>query len=588
MRIHDADYLLAERRLYMTATPRIFDDTVKDKAEEHSAELASMDDEFTYGPELHRLSFGDAVERGLLTDYTVIVLTVDDSLIAAPMQQQLAGDGSELRLDDASKIVGCWNGLAKRAGRTPDGTGFNPGEEPMRRAVAFAQDIATSKQVADVFPRVVDAYRDLLAESESEGHRVDDTNRDLTCAVRHVDGTFNALQRNHELAWLKAPVPEGECRILSNARCLSEGVDVPALDAVLFLHPRNSVVDVVQSVGRVMRRSDEKDYGYIILPVAVPAGVAPSQALSDNRRFKVVWQVLNALRAHDDRFNAMVNSIALNATSDTKAGRGTDRLLGGHIGPTTGPGETVDTGTEVSGEKDGPNGGGVATQMALFALSEWQEAIYARIVDKVGTRTYWEEWAADVADIAAAQITRINAILDNAQAAGDTGVVDGFEMFLTGLRDNLNDSVSRDDAISMLSQHLITKPVFDALFAAHDFAAHNPVSQVMQAMVDTLGDAGLEAETAKLEGFYSSVRIRAGEVTSAEGKQQVIAELYVRGVPASTTRTLRRARDRTSAADSPAAPPPMTATSYRVMPTRLEPRRFPANQRCCSWETGVG
>ncbi|UOT08485.1 DEAD/DEAH box helicase (plasmid) [Rhodococcus opacus] len=532
VRVHDADYLQADRRLYMTATPRLFDDKVKDQAEEHSAELTSMDDETKYGPEFHRLSFGDAVARGLLTDYKVIVLTVDEELIASPMQTQLAGDFSELRLDDASKIVGCWNGLAKRAGRTPDGNGFAPGEAPMRRAVAFAKDIAASKQVAEVFPAVVDAYRELLEDTENDGQRVDGTNLDLSCAVRHVDGTFNALQRNAELAWLKAPVPEGECRILTNARCLSEGVDVPALDAVMFLNPRNSVVDVVQSVGRVMRKADNKDYGYIILPVAVPAGVSPSQALSDNRRFKVVWQVLNALRAHDDRFNAMVNSIALNAKSDTKTGKGNDRLMGGHIGPTRDSDESVDnsgtgttgangTGTD-TGTDVGTDGGQMAQQMALFSLSEWQEAIVAKIVDKVGTRAYWEDWAADVADIASAQIARIRAILDGA----DPQVTTAFEQFLQGLRDNLNDSITRDDAISMLSQHLITKPVFDALFTEHDFASHNPVSQVMQTMADRLGDSGLDAETTRLDSFYDSVRVRAAEVTTADGKQKVIAELY--------------------------------------------------------------
>lgn len=529
VRVHDTDYLKAARRLYMTATPRIFDETVKEKAQEHSAELSSMDDETVFGPQFHRLSFGDAVERGLLTDYKVIVLTVDADLVASPLQQQLAGEFGELRLDDASKIVGCWNGLAKRAGRTPEGTGFAAGEPPMRRAVVFAKDIAASKQVAEVFPAVVDAYRDLLTNTEDDGHAVSTTNLDLACSVRHVDGTFNALQRNAELAWLKAPIPEGECRILTNARCLSEGVDVPALDAVMFLNPRNSVVDVVQSVGRVMRRADGKDYGYIILPVAVPAGVAPSQALSDNRRFKVVWQVLNALRAHDDRFNAMVNSIALNATTaEQKVGKGSSMLMGDHIGPVTDRGESVagagtsDSSDLTSTDTAPDSGGQMATQMALFSLSEWQEAIVAKIVDKVGTRAYWEDWATDVADIAAAQITRIHALL----AGADPTIATAFEQFHQGLKDNLNDSITADDAISMLSQHLITKPVFDALFAEHDFASHNPVSKVMQAMVNQLGDAGLEAETAKLDGFYQSVRVRATEVTTADGKQKVIAELY--------------------------------------------------------------
>ncbi|OBK87639.1 DEAD/DEAH box helicase [Mycolicibacter sinensis] len=510
VRVHDSDYLKARRRLYMTATPRIFADAVKDKADEHSAELVSMDNELTYGPEFHRLSFGEAVERGLLTDYKVLVLTVNESVIAPRLQQQLATVSGELPLDDASKIIGCWNGLAKRAGTSPDGGGFAPGEAPMRRAVAFARDIKTSKQLTEMFPLVVEAYQDMLNEHENDGQPINDTNRGLTCAVRHVDGTFNALERNLQLTWLKGVIAEDECRVLSNARCLSEGVDVPALDAVMFLNPRNSVVDVVQSVGRVMRKAESKDYGYVILPVAVPEGVEPSEALGDNQRFKVVWQVLNALRSHDERFDAMVNSIALNGKPDTKTGQGSTLMLD-HIGPVTDDGTTETAASDLTQQ-----------QMALFSLSAWQEAIYARIVDKVGTRTYWEQWAADVADIAARLVTRITALLD----AADSDAAAGFEQFLTGLRDNLNDSITTADAVSMLAQHLITKPVFDALFAGHDFASHNPVSRTMQKMVDALGDAGLEAETIRLEGFYASVRRRASEVTSAEGKQQVIAELY--------------------------------------------------------------
>lgn len=515
VRIHDGTYLRAARRLYMTATPRIYGDAVKDKADQHSAELVSMDDELRYGPEFHHLSFGDAVEHGLLTDYKVLVLTVDESVMAAPLQQQQAIFGEIPNLDDASKIVGCWNGLAKRAGATADGSpSFSPGEPAMQRAVAFAKDIATSKQVAELFPRVVAAYQESLTSQENDGHHIDAHNRDLECEVHHVDGTFNALQRNEQLSWLKSPIGEGECRILTNARCLSEGVDVPALDAVLFLHPRNSIVDVVQSVGRVMRLSPGKDYGYVILPVAVPAGIDPAQALADNVRFKVVWQVLNALRSHDERFDAMINSIALNQT-DTKTGQGNNRLLGGHVGPTTD--DPADTSTDSTTPA-------IPTQMALFSLSAWQEAIYTRIVDKVGTRVYWDQWATDVADIAQAQITRINTILND--PATSPTVTEQFERFLKGLRDNLNDSITGDDAISMLSQHLITKPVFDALFAGHDFAAHNPVSRVMQAMVDTLDGNGLQSQTTRLDKFYDSVRLRAAQVVSADGKQHLIAELY--------------------------------------------------------------
>lgn len=514
VKVHDADYIHATKRLYMTATPRLFDEKVKDKAEEHSAEIMSMDDEATFGPVFHRLSFGDAVEHGLLTDYKVLVLTVDEEVIAGPLQEQVAGIDAEIPLDDASKIVGCWNGLAKRAGADMDGNGFPVGELPMKRAVAFAQDIKHSKDFAAAFPDVVNAYATTLTDEDD-----DDI---LTCELRHVDGTMNALQRNGELTWLKAPIPDGECRILTNARCLSEGVDVPALDAVMFLNPRNSVVDVVQSVGRVMRRAPGKDYGYIILPVAVPSGIAPDKALADNKRFKVVWQVLNALRAHDDRFNAMVNSIDFNKGKTKPGTAGSSQIMGGHVGPTNET-ESIDNGTN-TGSEDAAVAKRIIAQAPLFSLTDWRDAVLAKIVKNVGTRAYWEDWAHDVADIANAQQTRIRAIL-----AGDNPAIRArFDQFVDGLRGNLNDSITQADAISMLSQHLITKPVFDALFADYSFADHNPVAIAMQTMVDTLQGQGLEAETNKLEGFYRSVRIRASEVSSAEGKQQVITELYER------------------------------------------------------------
>src|SRR5690554_4142926 len=134
----------------------------------------------------------------------------------------------------------------------------------------------------------------------------------VTTEAKHMDGTMAAPERDQMLSWLKEETPDTECRIITNVRVLSEGVDVPTLDSVLFLSARNSQVDVVQSVGRVMRKADHKKYGYIIIPVVVPSDVEAEKALDDNERYKVVWTVLNALRAHDDRFNATVNKIDLN------------------------------------------------------------------------------------------------------------------------------------------------------------------------------------------------------------------------------------------------------------------------------------
>ena len=520
-KIHDAAYIRAAKRLYMTATPRLFDDSVKGKAAEHSAELASMDDEGVYGPEFHRLGFGEAVEKGLLTDYKVLVMTVDESAAADVMARTAR---QEINLTLASAMIGAWNGLAKRSGELQGKKGgFEENAEPMRRTVAFARDIKTSKEIAESFPALIRNFQDMLRE-RAVLNDVSLLNVDLQVEAQHVDGSMNAMERNTKLSWLESPVDEDTTRLLTNARCLSEGVDVPALDSVVFFNPRNSMVDVVQSVGRVMRKSEGKDYGYIILPVAVPPNVSPSQALGDNTRFKVVWQILNALRAHDDRFNAKVNSIALNEGKPDEL-----PIDVGHVDGKSAK-DRIDEAEAKSQSGDGKNPDAFADnteltqQIALFSLEEWQEAMYAKLVDKVGTRTYWEDWADDVATIAENQVTRIKALVDGA----DDKLSAEFERFVEGLRGNLNDGISDDDAISMLSQHLITAPVFNALFEGYDFIEHNPVAKVMQRMVGVLSDANLESETEGLEKFYDSVRVRASEVTSASGKQQVIKDLYER------------------------------------------------------------
>lgn len=500
VRVHDQGFIRGKKRLYMTATPRLYGDGAKTKALDNDAILCSMDDEGIYGPEFHRLGFGEAVGKGLLTDYRVIVLAVDEKYVSATFQRQLADKNNELNPDDAVKITGCWNGLSKRFKRDAEGNLIEGDQNPMRRAVAFCRSIKDSKRIVQLFENIVKEYKESNPDEDL-----------LYCELEHVDGTQNSLQRRAKLDWLEADTTDqgNVCRILSNARCLSEGVDVPALDAVLFLTPRNSEVDVVQSVGRVMRKSPGKDYGYIILPVGIPADIPPEQALQNNERYKVIWQVLQALRAHDDRFNATINKLELNVQPPPQID-----VIG------VGGGTREDTET---GGADRPNEPSF-TQFRLDfpELGEWRKAIYAKIVLKCGDRRYWEQWASDVAKIADSHISRIKALLESA----DLKIRQAFNEFLSGLHQNINPNVTEDDAIEMLAQHLITKPVFDALFEGYTFTEQNPVSLAMQKMLDVLEGESLEKDTAKLEKFYSSVRERASGIDNAEGKQRIIVELY--------------------------------------------------------------
>lgn len=496
VRVHDNEYINAAKRLYMTATPRIYGDDSKKKAMDNSVLLCSMDDESIYGPEFYRLSFSEAVSQGLLSDYKVIVLAVDEEFVSRSLQKQLTDANNELTLDDAVKIVGCMNGLAKKTHFPGEEDYFSNDPQPMRRAVAFTQTIDQSKKFVAMFEEIQALYKINTSDGNSQ-----------TVELKHVDGKTNALERKNRIDWLKRDAGEDTCRVLSNARCLSEGVDVPALDAVMFLSPRSSIVDIIQSVGRVMRKSEGKKYGYIILPIGIPAGVEPEAALTKNKKYEVVWNVLQALRAHDDRFNNTINRIELNKNKPDNIS-----IIG-----VTGFDEDVNT-NSINGNSDSYNGSQLAFD--LTELNQWKNNIYAKIVKKCGSRQYWETWAKDIAEIAARHITEIKVLIEQPEIAPK------FEAFLDGLRHNLNPSIGKEDAIEMLAEHLITKPVFDALFENYSFLQSNPVSQIMQNMLDVLHDNALEKEQETLDKFYASVQERAKGIDNAEGKQKIIIELY--------------------------------------------------------------
>ena len=527
-KIHNNDFIRAKHRLYMTATPRLYSDSVKVKAkqDENLDVLCSMDDPAVYGEEFHRLSFNDAVKQGLLTDYKVLVLTVSEDDIPLDMRDKIKRQYTnaldkdkikELQFDDATKLIGCINGLSKRI---KGDKGITKEQDPimMKRAVAFCQTINPTKsnpnfsstQIARYFHDVCEEYKETIPEEERK--------EVVDVMARHIDGSMDANTRNELIAWLKqdADNPD-ECRVLCNVRCLSEGVDVPALDAVLFLSPRNSEVEVVQSVGRVMRSfgrgtDKEKKYGYIIIPVIVPNDVTPEQALADNERFKVVWTILNALRSHDENFNAHVNQINLNKQRPPKI------TVGGV------PHGTYSVGNGAPDDNNGDavtlDNGDVARQLQL-QFGELQDGIYARLVEKVGDKLYWENWAKSIGEIAQKFIQRIATLIKENENARVY-----FETFMEGLHKNINDSVDEGQAIEMLAQHMITRPVFDALFKEYQFVNNNTVSRSMQDMIEVLESEGMEMDTAVLDKFYTSVQNNVSNIDNLEGKQTIIKNLY--------------------------------------------------------------
>ncbi|MCZ2355277.1 MAG: DEAD/DEAH box helicase family protein, partial [Bacteroidia bacterium] len=501
-KVHDNNFIKSKKRLYMTATPRLYDDTSKSKAAQAEATLWSMDDEKLYGQEIYRIGFGEAVSKNLLTDYKVLILTLNQNDIPPALQNAIADKNNEVNTDDVTKLIGCVNALSKKV-LGDEGLIKDSDPDPMRRAVAFCQSIAISKRITETFNSASETYISALPNEEQNAMQ--------QIASLHIDGTMDATKRNELLAWLKSEPQDRESRILTNVRCLSEGVDVPSLDAVLFLSARNSQVDVVQSVGRVMRIAPNKKYGYIIIPVVVPSDVNAEQALDDNERYKVVWTVLNALRAHDDRFNATINKIELNKKRPNQI------LVGGAAYSFDEHGNPVKK--EHSG--DGQQSSGEIQRQLSLQFEELQNAVFARMVQKVGDKRYWEQWAKSVADIATRQTERITKLINENKRYQKE-----FEKFLAGLHKNINTSITQTEAIEMLSQHIITKPVFDALFEGYSFVKNNPVSQSMQRMLDLLNEQALEKDAETLDKFYESVKMRAAGIDNATGKQRIIIELY--------------------------------------------------------------
>lgn len=492
-KVHSNTNVKGLKRMYQTATPKIYGESAKKNAKDKSILLSSMDDESKYGEVFFRMGFGQAVSRDILTDYKVMVLAVDEAAIQKDMQRTLADPENGLNIDDVGRIVGIWNGMMRRNGyKNPIKNSPYDGA-PLERAIAFTRTIEESKKVSSQFEEVVNEYISEAIEDES-----------IHLSMRHADGQMNALQKGEILDWLANPnKPADEARIVSNVRFLTEGIDIPTLDAVIFLSPKKSQVDIVQAVGRIMRKAEGKDYGYIILPIVIPTGEKPETILDNNKNYETVWQVINALRSVDERFEAMIDKLNMAKPKQLKV-----------IGVGSAPDQVNDQDKTIENTP-------VQTELE-FEWDKFEGAIFGKIVQKVGDRKYLENWSKDVAKIAERQINWIKNKLSDKKDP----ISLEFKKFVSSLQHNINESIDENQAAEMLSQHLITKPIFEALFAEYSFVNQNPVSRAMESIVSELEKAGFTKEQENLEPLYESVRMRAEGIEKAEDKQKIIVTLY--------------------------------------------------------------
>lgn len=496
--VHYDSKLKAAKRLYMTATPKVYTENAITKAESLEMKVASMDDEKIFGPVFHDLKFYDAVHKyGALTDFKVIVTYMHGDVIDSMAQQSVAGDDYMLPLDETALLSSVWSSLTNQSEQNEPGK-----NNLLQRVIVFCDIINSSKLFAGEPLKYGEDVTEKSRKKEIDEQRAfsrlvahvkkitnDKTAHDVT--VRHLDGSDNARHRRHELEWLKeSDVDENVCRILSNARCLSEGIDVPALDGVVFLNPRKSVTDVVQAVGRVMRKAPGKEFGYVILPVGLPAGVSEEDALNDNKYFKTVYQVLAALRSHDESLVREINYLSLDGHSNPEGI--TSRIIIRHA-----YGHNLENYQQLQ--------------------SKFAHGVRSKMLKHVGDASYYDKYGRQLG-------TRANAIESRLKTRMDTQktVKVQIEKLCDSLKMLINDSVTVDGTIKIIAQHMVMSRVFDALFQGK-FTSHNPISSILNKVVT---DLKFEDELEDLQDFYKQVETELQNVVTQEARQNFIKKIY--------------------------------------------------------------
>ncbi len=521
--VHDDNRVKGHRRFYMTATPRVFTDKAKQKAEENDIDSFSMDDEQVYGPVLYKMEFAEAIDSEWLSDYEVVVIAVSDSDLRRKYESnaEISHADTGLAFDDYVKLAGCWDALAdpltvSAGGNRHTGQIDTANDTHARTAIAFTNRVKASQLTAQMWPKVVENVSEVSGDDHSREY--------LRLDVQHVDGSTAAVTRHMHISALRdhRSDPNADsrlCRVITNARVLTEGVDVPALDAVIFLDRRTSKIDITQAVGRVMRTAPGKTRGYVVIPVVVADDETISaESVLNGSDFKVVWDVVKALRSHDERVNFWVNNVEV-ATKKAPI-RVLDRTKG------TSPAEADDETEAVT-----KVGEAVQLQLAL------DDKIASKLVEVCGDRQMWPHWGYMAAGVCAKVQRRLRAVLmefpDLAAA---------FDRFAASMKRTVGPQITAADAQEMVAQHVVTIPVFDAFFRGSQFVDSNPVSQQINQLLAEFAakDIAFEHERRPLTRAYARMADAFEGALSGAQKLDVLREVYDGFFNAAMSDTVKR------------------------------------------------
>ena len=517
--IHKNSYVSGKKRLYMTATPKIYVEQVKKDAEKLEVALFSMDDEIWFGKKFYEYSFAKAIRDEKLTDYRIVLaafdlndykkvtqsfasnLKIKEYLLDRFKKNKESEKNKKIKQvkqlceEDFYKLIAVYKQFCKIGATNDQYTSIDdPG--PMKKVMGFISSVNLSEDVKDLFPQIVHEYQKDAPASEKDNL--------IELKVDHISGKTASAERANILNDLDNIV-DNTCKMITNVNCLSEGVDVPSLDGVVFLQPRQSQINIIQCIGRVLRTAPGKKWGYILIPIFVPPGRKPEDVLHENKEYKRITRVINTLRSIDEDFNTEIQNLSLNPN-----GKIPEKIIG--IGSNND--QNINNNEDVTQNK---------TLNLIWDNDDFSKAIKAVLIRQTVDSDHWEDWVDDVATKAKKNRGKIKSLINS-----KSDIKDKFNQLKAEMQNNIHTSIKSDDVVDMVNQHFITEPIFNALFENSGALTNNVIANSLNEFITKLKTHGITLnDDSAYQDFYNAIKRKVSSTgEDPKARQNLLHKIY--------------------------------------------------------------
>ena len=441
--------------LFMTATPRIFKEDDKQRAKLRGIEIVGMDDEKIYGKEFYNYRFKQAIEEDKLCDYEILILKIKGS------QNVNVGSRNYYELYEHLNDPNVIEQIEKTFDK------YN-----LEKIISFSNTITNSKKVKNAFDKEVKNKKSILLKS------------------RHVDGKTTGGERKHIIqGWFSGNENENTnqdnpnnskiIKILSNARCLSEGVDVPSVNAVMFVNPKKSTIDIIQAIGRAIRKSTGKEKGYIILPIIIPESENEVETIADSQ-YENTLQVLLALRSYNDKEDLktlLKQNIRFVYTENNEI---KDRNF-----------------EEIENDK--------SDQLLL----NFEKNLYSKILKLESSvrRSYLQSWFNQIPNLRDDLRSGIKKTIKE----NEENFTAELESILSSLQKTINPDLELKDICEIFIQHILTGHILDVIFQG--FYQTNPIAKSFNELEEIFfkNNTSLKERIKKIRDFMHSIVMKGDD-----------------------------------------------------------------------------